>query len=245
VASYFGGLAAIAGLIVCFGGLVGTDLTVLLTVFTAAAACVVAAVPTAIDVGADGVMLTWFGRKTFIPIAQIASVRMETRTFNRSQSTSTALVLKDGRVVNLGVESRAAGDDRAETLAERIREAIDTASGGSVESTALLLGRADRSVTEWIRSLRAVGSGAAAGLRTAAIDPDHLWRVVESPAASGRDRAAAAVALAVAPHDEVKARLRVAADAVAEPKLRVVIDAAVEGNDEVIEEALGAITRER
>jgi hypothetical protein len=203
-----------------------------------------AVVPTTVEVGADGVVLTWFGRKRFIPCSAIRDVAVYEGGYGNKKTIGAEMTLHGGERVRIPVGSRTWSQEAAAALAERIREAMDAKAHGSIEDAAVVLGREGRSIADWVRALRSVGAGANATLRTAPVPADRLWSIVESPRARGVDRAAAAVALASSEDAEAKTRLRVVADAVAEPKVRVAIDAAARGDDGATEDALDALADE-
>jgi hypothetical protein len=73
------------------------------------------------------------------------------------------------------------------------------------------------------------------------VNPEHLWRILESHAADPEARAAAAVALGARSDDDAKGRLRVAVDAIADVRLRVAIDAAGGADDEALEKAMSEL----
>ena len=60
---------------------------------------------------------------------------------------------------------------------------------------------------------------------------NRLWRVLDTPAASDADRAAAAVALAAAGSEPDRQRLRIAAESTANPALRILLRQAAEEGD--------------
>jgi hypothetical protein len=133
-------------------------------------------------------------------------------------------------------------DDRNSALMERIVEAMEIHARGNVDAAAAVLGRRARDVHAWIQELRAIGVGANADLRTAPVNPEHLWRIVESHGAEPEDRAAAAVALGGQLDESGKQRLRVAVDAVADERLRIAVDAALREDDAALEIALGEVS---
>ncbi len=77
-------------------------------------------------------------------------------------------------------------------------------------------------------------------MREAPVLRSHLWSLLADPAASPVERASAAVALAEGGREEhaTGEKLRAMADAVASPKLRVVIEAAAEGSEAKLARAL-------
>jgi hypothetical protein len=202
------------------------------------AGAVALAIPARIDVGADGVLLRWLGTRRFIPLAHIRSLERTTEGIGKSRQVGVRLRLEDGDTVWLPMGDARWADERAGALLERIQEAMDTQAHGPVTATAALLGRRERGAREWIRELRALGAGANADLRTAPVEPEQLWRIVESHGAAPEERAAAAIALSPSLDPRGKERLGVAVDAVADERLRVAIDAAVKEDDAALEEAL-------
>ncbi len=205
---------------------------------------VFAAIPSRVDVGADGVLITWLGRRTFLPLAEMFGVEVTREGFGRSKAVGASVAMKNGERVWICVGDGRWATERASALVERIREAREVHARGSVDTVVALLGRHSRSLGEWIRELRALGSGANTDLRTAPVSHEQLWRVVESHAAEPEARAAAAVALGALVDDEGKARLRVAVDAVADERLRVAVDAATGEDDEALEAALAEVTHQ-
>jgi hypothetical protein len=123
----------------------------------------------------------------------------------------------------------------------RVRRAVDE-RGASPAFATELLRRGERDVRAWIQALRAAGAGSRADARTAALPTDTLFRIVEDPRLGSAERAAAAVALDAAGLDDAgRQRLTAAANATAGPKLRVVLQAARDADDEALAEAMAAM----
>ena len=74
--------------------------------------------------------------------------------------------------------------------------------------------------------------------------PEQLWRIVEDPSQKPELRAGAAVVLGGTLGEEGRARLRVAAGAVAEPGVRIAIEAAGGDDEEALAQALEELPRE-
>ena len=102
----------------------------------------------------------------------------------------------------------------------------------------LALPRGERSVDAWLKELRGAHGG---GYRDLAMSDEQLFDILEDAAAGDAVRAAAAVCLAARKDDEVTQKLRVAADDVAAPKLRVALDATLEEDDDALTRALEEI----
>jgi hypothetical protein len=199
-------------------------------------------IPSRIAVGADGVLVSWAGTKRFFPLAKIRAVEEWTSGLGNPHFVGARMTMTDGRSIWLPVGRKRWSDDEARGLVERIREAKEIHARGGVEAATAFLGQGGRDVRDWIASLRALGLGANDDLRTAALSADSLWRVVESHGAQPGERAAAAVALGATLDDGGKQRLRVAAEAVADERLRVAIDAALREDEPVLEEVLGELS---
>lgn len=196
--------------------------------------------PSEIKIGTDGVLLSWFGRKTLMPYSEIAKVTRDASGLCFSQ--------KDGREVRIGaawtasLRSRSQPELRSpdaylDALIERIRLAKEAA--GSADVTAL--DRRGKALSEWMAELRALTTRGARGFREAPVVPEALWKTVENGQAAPELRAAAAVALQPSLDEGGRARLRVAAATVVAPRLRVALSAAAEGDEEGLSEALAAL----
>jgi hypothetical protein len=110
------------------------------------------------------------------------------------------------------------------------------------DPSALLVPRG-RSAGQWMKDLRALFCGS--NYRAPVLPPDQLWRIAEDPAAEPAKRAGAAFVLRRTLDDEGRARLRVAAEASAAPRVRVALLAASDTrHDEALEAALAAFEEE-
>ncbi len=192
--------------------------------------------PSRVAVGADGLLIRWLAYRRFIRFADVRDMHVVERRNRRV----ARIVLRSGEALELLLTTRQ-GAPRSAALVERIEEGLLAARASAGEFLPYLPARADKPVRQWLEELRGFGMGMATH-RTAAADPEALARVVESAAATPKDRAAAAVALAAS--DGGVPRLRVAAEAVAEPKLRVAIDAVAGGDEAALEEALDELERD-
>ena len=103
-----------------------------------------------------------------------------------------------------------------------------------------VLARRERSHIDWVKALHA--ATAKVSHRASPLSLEALWRLVESPRAEPLARAAAAIALEPKLAREDRARLRIAAEATASPRLRIALDRVAEGADEeALAEALAAV----
>ncbi len=196
-------------------------------------------VPAKVTVGVDGVLVQWLGTREFIAAKDILTVRRFERGSGKGRVLGVELVVS-GREIRLPMSD----EDRIAMVVQRIHDAVGLSKGaGQVTDQALLLARGDLDVRDWMTKLKALGSGATATLRTAAVMPEHLWRVAEDPAQPAIQRAAAAIALVPSLAETDKLRLADVAKTTAEPKLRIALERAAEGaDDEELEQALRELT---
>ncbi len=199
-------------------------------------------VPTQLGVGADGIAVRWLWTRRFLGFDAITGVTRFDKGWGNGRIVGLRVALRSGETVDLATSQGNWGDGNTAVLFERIREALETFRQGGTEADAALLQRGGRGVREWITSLRSLGAGANADMRTAPVPRERLFRIVEDPAAAAAERAAAAVALASESDEESRTRLRSAAAATAAPKLRVAIEKAAGGEaDAELEAALAEL----
>ena len=166
-----------------------------------------------IAVGRDGVFVRGTAKERFIAYGSFDEVRLT--------GISLDLVKNGERLVRLQLHGADAA--RAESLAERIRTALGQArrtDGAHLlarVATSGALGRAARGATDY---------------REAAVSREQLWELVEGEATDGAARLAAATALAGGGDRQERARLRIAAVHVADPRVRVALEELAE-DDEV------------
>jgi hypothetical protein len=153
-------------------------------------------------------------------------------------------VRQGGREIEVRTELKAnpKGSGDREALFARVEERLSQlAHAEAAGHAAVLVAPGGRSVQEWSKALGAVGGADAGDYRSAAVPPSELWRIVLDPSSVAGVRAGAAVALRRSLDDEGRARMRVAADESASPKIRVMLEAVASGAEErAIEEALAA-----
>lgn len=179
------------------------------------------------EIGVDGVLITSGRKKTWVPFADVHSIEKHDGTvrFRLSDRRCVDVRLFDRSIT---VVTKAMVNVRDAFLV-RAREALAAhrASSGPRELAATLA-RADRDKDEWLTTLRQLRDGEA-GYRSSPMRDEDLWRVVEDPGAPEDARAAAAFILRRPGEETAPAeRLRVAAQAVAAPRLRI----ALESDDE-------------
>jgi hypothetical protein len=191
-------------------------------------------------VGGDGVRVECLGRTRFIGHDEVESVAA-----HRGGWAGVEVTLRSGEVVRIPTATHVEGDGR---LAAGIVDLLETARGGSSADAATeeSLSRGGRAAAEWLRTMRSLALGANADHRTAPIDPGRVWQVLRDPAAEASARVGAAALLATVATEEERGHLRVAAKAIAAPRVRVAIEALAGGEEEAaVLEALEAIEGER
>jgi hypothetical protein len=168
--------------------------------------------PRRIEVGTEGMLVSWRGREQYIRFDDITAVE-------RSGSNVHVKVGK-GRLVNIAFGPH---EERvAEAFEYRLRTSSKSASGEPSPAAARLL-RGARSLAEWRASLARTSE---VSYRDAGVSSDDLWQIVHDPSASEEARAAAAVLLRNRP--DAPPRLRIAAESAASPRLRVALEAAAD-----------------
>ena len=198
-------------------------------------------------VGAEGVEWTYaenFKTKTkHVPFTSLLSVTPRTAPYGRGYATSVTAKLTDGTEVLIAQFPVAAGL-LAPTAAALVRE-IEMArrafaSGDSRATSALLEATHDGSWLKTLRELAASGDS----YRGASLSRERLLALLDDPRARPSHRIGAAVILAERNDDEGMARIRVAADTTASPRVRVAFESVARG--EIEERALAeAVDDER
>jgi hypothetical protein len=239
----FGLVLAVSIVLAMAGVITGGALLVMLRFLAPLLAVIpMLALRSKLAVGADGILLTELGRKRFLSYRDITDVRVVPYGLGRHRAL--AIGLQSGETLSFPLTSTS-WRDRTEAVAERIREARDTYERGDASPGATVLERGKRPMTDWIRALRAAGSGASADARTAAVEPTRLWRILEDPSGDPKARVAAAIALGPSLDADGRARLVAASEASASPKLRIALSAAAApSQDSDLEQALAELEAE-
>ncbi len=204
------------------------------TLGIALVAVLVIAFTVRVEVGSDGILLSRFAGRRFVPYGMLQ--RVETA------GAAVVLVTLAGKRIVLGFAASPSGARSGDALARRIEEARAAyGEGGTAGIAETLVAPGGRSVHRWLLEVRALAR--ARDYREAGVEMEHLWRVVSDPSAAPATRAGAAVALSNAPEDgETRARLRVASETCANPKLRVALARVADGaTDAALAEALAPL----
>ncbi len=187
--------------------------------------------PKEIVVGLDAVIVRrTLGETQTLPLASIESTSVE----------APGLVIRSN---GLSIYVPCA-ESEAELVRERIEEAKEARAAAKGAPAEALLARDGREVRSWVQALRGLLAPDARQYRDA-IDLSTLLASVEDLAAPPEVRAAAAVALPSPLDEPTRARLRVAIDTAADPRLRIALEAAEVGDEDRIEDALGALTAKK
>lgn len=169
-----------------------------------------------VAVGADGLTLrrTW-SRPRFVPYADIEDVRAE--------GDALYLTLADGSVVPL----RTSNTEEGTTVEQRVREALSLYRARNVNAAAAV-NRGGRTTSEWLAATK----DRRATYREAMVPDEELWNIIEDAAASPTERAGAALSLRTELDEPGRNRLRIAAGACAEKKLRVALESVARNTDD-------------
>ncbi len=182
-----------------------------------------------IKVGIDGVYVMGSGPAQFTAWTDVDTVRAE----------GPDIVVARGKRELLRLQLH--GDDakRRDALVARFEAAMDAAARTRTDASHVHAAHAAEAATGAGAARFLAASHGAGDYRAAAVNREQLWEVVEGAAAEPSVRVLAAETLAMGLEGDERARLRVAAEHCAEPKVRVALE-------ELLEEAepAPAATRE-
>jgi hypothetical protein len=194
-----------------------------------------------LELGSDGMLVTTRGRKRLVRYDAVSDVKAV-------DATKLRVVLRDGEALELEIvtpgHTAASGASASrDALLVHCRAALRAARATQpMGSLTRRIARGGRPREVWLADIASLRSGAPQ-YRESAMRDDDLWEIVESSSAPEDARAAAALLLR---GDEegapARARLRIAADAIVSPKLRVAIEAAASSDVAAAEEALEDVT---
>ena len=199
-------------------------------------------IPARARVGADGVLVEWLWQRRFVDFEDLASAQM----FVDGNNAGVALTLRDGSEVKLptmGLFTTSIAREELTLMVKRIEQAAEVHRRAQADRGVMLPSRGERSARDWLRALRAMGSGANADHRTAPVQPDTLFRIAEDAGTEPARRVAAAVALAGGLDAPGRERLRIAASTTAAPELREAIELAADeaASEEALAEAIDRV----
>lgn len=178
---------------------------------------------TTVRVGRDGVETLWLGRRRFTPHHRIVAVTPYDVFAYGKDSRGVSLTLTDGEEVRLPTGQFEAAKAASIALAQAIERARTIADDEAQTVPTEALARSGRTAKDWILELRRLGADLG-DMRRSAMPLDALLRVVEDGRATPATRARAAVAALASEDPTAKARIRVASQSTAQPKLRVALE---------------------
>ncbi|WP_437922939.1 hypothetical protein WMF37_28390 [Sorangium sp. So ce291] len=194
-----------------------------------------------IVVGSDGILI----RGQFVSYSEISAVHYDWKRepssgYDGDMATlelSISLELVDGYRLKL-----------TDGFPDGLRDAIDEARAAwaagerdpEVESDAVACG--EQTGVGWLRALRDLGQGAAGGYRTIGPNVHQMSRLLDGVRSRPSDRAAAAIVLAASGDRTATRKLRIAAEATANPLLRARLKEVADAHDDAaLAEALEAL----
>lgn len=214
-------------------------------------------IPLHVTIGNDGLYLERLGRRRRVPFASIralGSLAAEPNTVvveldsgqriplrvNAATHSSTSKQLEGVLGIRHQVEPKMPETD---LLRSAIQSALDDFRKREAHAdAAALLARSGRPTREWIREL--VQPRADSAYRGGLTSQEVLFRIVDDPAVDPTARAGAVLALRAKLDDEGRARVRVAAEASASPRVRVALESALNDDDEAVAAAIDAVERD-
>lgn len=207
---------------------------------------------TGIVVGTDGIVV----RRRFIHYSKIAEVKHKRLVLHAADAPSGApggaptvlsrvsVRLVGGEVIDVALGNNVVLGDNDAMATRAIVEARMAWLGGERGSAIdeAMMARHHRSGAEWLTALRRLGGGSASAYRTRNVDLEHVARLLEDTRARPSARAAAAVVLTTLGDKTAPAKLRIAADSIADPHARVQLLRVAEAHDDAaLADALDAL----
>lgn len=199
-------------------------------------------------VGADGFTTRWLFRERFIAFRDVTAVKSTLRLGDRN-TPDTVIELTSGRRVRLrtveapNTEEERGAESRA--MLAHVHEAFERSARllhASVDIPTLVE-RGSRSAREWLSGLDALVRGGGSRYRVAAVSPEMLADLASDPSATIESRVGAAAALVRMDDEQLRTRVRVAAEGCAESELRDTLLALSEARDDTSTEAALASLR--
>ena len=207
---------------------------------------IAATTPPKVVVGADGISIKRAFRQRFIPFADIASV---SDIVTRSPYTRRlSLTLHDGSEEHIAASKK--NRIKLEALKHRLELGLAAhADAAAAPPRLALLARNRRDVATWRANLAALIQQDA-GFRRSPLSHQDVEAILDDPTVNIEQRIGAALALEASDAEAARPRIRIAAEACAEPKarralLRVADDGDAELERQAIEEALGDVDEAR
>jgi hypothetical protein len=190
-------------------------------------------------IGTDGVLVKWLWMRRFCPWSEVKDVEYTpggVRLVKNDGSPFDITVLR-GRNRNVDAPAVIAMKQTREELYERCVQMLQGHRSREFALDPATLAREDRDTRAWITAVRGVLAGMK-GMRSADVPRDAFWNLLLDGGADEEARAGAIAAIAADATHEERTRLRAAADTVASPRLRVVLEAASHGDEEELTDAM-------
>jgi hypothetical protein len=181
-----------------------------------------------VAVGVDGVLVKGTSRRRFYAYRDLEGARV---------ASGDIELLRRGTVV-LRLQLHGADAVRRDAVAARIRENVERVRRGEHAVAAQLVSSSSKD------QLARVASGGA-DYRAASLSREALWALIEGPAVDADARRAAAEALSKTSDESERARLRVAAEHCADPRVRVALAELAESPDDRAGETKASVPASR
>lgn len=177
-----------------------------------------------LEVAADGIAWCYYGRRTLVPLREIASVDV------RGEGLVVGLVDGSDRRFSIGRPGLAEG------LRRRVQDALSAAPRGRGNPAPFR--RGEQSFAQWVEQMQVILRKGSTH-RERPVGMDDAVAVLEDPNAEPEARVGAAIALGQVDRPALAARVRVLTDNCVSPKLRVALDGASRGevDEEIVEDA--------
>ena len=198
-------------------------------------------------VGSDGFTTKWLGIERFVPYRDVTSVVQ--RASWQGTQIDAAVVLRSGkRRLFRVIESPDTEADRHTEVVGLVAHLADAAQramqlGQARVDVPALVGRGGRSDRDWLAAIDTMVRGRGQQYRVAALSPELLADVTTDPTADADARLGAATALVRIGAAPERARVRVVAEACADPELRGALLAISEAHDDESAEAALRVLR--
>jgi hypothetical protein len=239
--------AVVMGIVSALSGLapLGVVMGILAAIIlVAAGAKVLSMLLPEITIGPDGIASKGHlsSATVFTPFERLASVKLTMRDLrNMPGGWAIELEVREGTTRELATFANDRGAE-ARAVVDRIQEAFAAWSATTASTAGIAqLESAGAPVREWLTSLRKVATEEA-DYRHSPLTHEELLDLIENPTASAEHRVGAAVVLATKGDDHARDRIRIAAEATANPRLRVALTSVAQQDleEEAIEEVVAA-----
>ncbi|AKT40139.1 hypothetical protein [Chondromyces crocatus] len=202
---------------------------------------------THLHVGTDGLVIDTLGMRKYVQFRDLVKITRYESSHIKWTERGLDLMTLHGEHLRLPVEGeRGRKGYTVEMVERRILEGMVTHAAsdhGDEQALTEQLVPQGRDASAWIQSLRTLGAGSLGGMRHAPIPLDRLWRVLENPSMTPLARIGAAVALTASASVD-RPRIATIARSAAAPRLRVALEASLEGQDAALASALDALLLE-